>query len=172
MNPYMSSLCLLSCIEGKLASQLEIDFFVWMVVGCYNFLYGYLFLVWCILNVNAIFCFLCVDWNYDVSNWISYVFVLYRSAYVGDASFLFFMISLCLLSYTEGKLVKGESTHFHHHLGFNIGTQALLPRNFNLVTDENCVWAWLPGILNKIRRAGKDEKKVLILDNYFPLLVC
>ena len=106
MNPYMSSLCLLSCIEGKLASQLEIDFFVWMVVGCYNFLYGYLFLVWCILNVNAIFCFLCVDWNYDVSNWISYVFVLYRSAYVGDASFLFYDISVLIELY-RGEISQG-----------------------------------------------------------------
>ena len=50
-----------------------------------------------------------------------------------------FTISLCLISYTEGKLVKGESTQFHPMLTFNIGTQALLPRNFNLVTDENCV---------------------------------
>ena len=106
MNPYMSSLCLLSCIEGKLASQLEIDFFVWMVVGCYNLLYGYLFLVWCIVNVNAISCSLCVDWNYDVSNWISYVFVLYRSAYVGDASFLFYDISVLIELY-RGEISRG-----------------------------------------------------------------
>ena len=135
MNPYMSSLCLLSCIEGKLASQLEIDFFVWMVVGCYNFLYGYLFLVWCILNVNAIFCFLCVDWNYDVSNWISYAFVLYRSAYGGDASFLFYDISVLIELY-RGEISQGW---------------------VNTVSSSPRVQHWI----------YKDEKEVLILDNFF-----
>ena len=140
MNPYMSSLCLLSCIEGKLASQLEIDFFVWMVVGCYNLLYGYLFLVCCIVNVNAISCSLCVDWNYDVSNWISYAFVLYRSAYVGDASFLFYDISVLIELY-RGEISQGW---------------------VNIFSSP-------PRVQHRIH---KDEREILILDTYFPLLVC
>ena len=97
---------LIELYRGEISFTIGNWFFMWMVVGCYNLLYGYLFLVWCIVNVSAISCSLCVDWNYDVSNWISYAFVLYRSAYVGDASFLFYDISVLIELY-RGEISQG-----------------------------------------------------------------